>query len=192
MSGTILDRCGRLPIRRLSGAALLVLGGLLAGCGSPALKASPPQEKFGSVETYSRLFDAKPAQTCEAARRALLSQGYIVNQAGTDQVEGSKNFQPEPESHLQMTIRVVCVPEDRSGRISLAFVSAVQDRYALKKASSAASVGVGGLGSVSLPLSSGSESMIKVGSETIAADRFYESFFELIKRYLIDDRDSED
>ncbi len=192
MPATIFDRCSRLPTRNLSGAALLVLAGLLAGCGGKPLKASPPQEKFGSVETYSRLFDAKPAQTCEAARRALLSQGYIVNQAGSDQVEGSKNFQPEPESHLQMTIRVVCVPEDRAGQVSLAFVSAVQDRYALKKASSAASLGVGAIGSVSLPLSSGSESMIKVGSETIAADRFYESFFELIRRYLVVDRDGED
>ena len=192
MPWTIFQRCGRWPMRRWSSASLLVLGSLLTGCGGKPLKASPPQEKFGSVETYSRLFDAQPAQTCEAARRALLSQGYIVNQAGPDQVEGSKNFQPEPESHLQMTIRVVCVPENRAGQISLAFVSAVQDRYALKKASSAASVGVGALGSVSLPFSSGNESMIKIGSETIAADRFYESFFDLIKRYLSVDRDGED
>ena len=61
-------------------AALAALGiaALLVGCSTEG-KVLAPQEKFGSVSTYSRLFDATPAQTCEAARRALLSQGYIIN-----------------------------------------------------------------------------------------------------------------
>ena len=59
-------------------AALLVL----AGCNSvPPVQQYGPQENFGSVATYSRLFDATPAHTCEAARRALLSQGYLINSA---------------------------------------------------------------------------------------------------------------
>ena len=33
----------------------------------------------------------------------------------------------------------------------------------------------------------GSEAMIKVGSETIANDAFYESFFDLVRRYLVVD-----
>jgi Uncharacterized protein conserved in bacteria (DUF2242). len=92
-----------------------------------------PQESFGSVATYSRLFDAAPAQTCEAARRALLSQGYIINTQVAEMVEGRKNFQPEANAHLQMMIRVVCVPESANGKVSLGFVTAVQDRYTLKK-----------------------------------------------------------
>ena len=50
-----------------------------------------------------------------------------------------------------------------------------------------ASVGLGGIGSVSLPFSSGSEALVKVGSETIASDKFYDSFFELVRKYLADD-----
>ena len=46
-------------------------------------------------------------------------------------------------------------------------------------------LGVGGVGSVSLPFMSGGESLVKVGSETIASDQFYESFFDLVKRYLL-------
>ena len=53
-----------------------------------------------------------PAQSCEAARRALLSQGYIVVNASTDLIDGKKSFQPGPEAHLEMMIRVVCVPEN--------------------------------------------------------------------------------
>ena len=95
----------------------------MSGCGAPA-RVFPSQEQFGSANTYSRLFNASAAQTCEAARRALLSQG-------------------------------------------------------------SASLGVGAFGSVSLPFSSSSDSMVRVGSETIASDAFYDRFFELVRRYLV-------
>ena len=163
-----------------AGGALLVLGGCV---GSP-VKTFAVQENFGSVATYSRLFDASPVQTCEASRRALLSQGYVINTKSKDQVEGSKSFQPEPEAHLQMVVRVVCVPESEDGQLSLGFVTAIQDTYALRKTNNSASLGVGGVGSVSLPVSSTSESLVRVGSETISKDTFYESFFDLVKRYL--------
>lgn len=168
---------------RLSLGALLVG---LAGCAS-SIKAIAPQEQFGSTSTYSRLFDATAAQTCEAARRALLSQGYVINTIQADMVVGKKNFQPEPESHLQVEIRAVCVPESRDGKVSLSFVTALQDRYALKKSNNSASLGVGAIGSVSLPFASSNDSMVRVGSETITAELFYERFFDLVKRYLVVD-----
>ena len=157
---------------------------LLTGCGTP-LKAFPSQEDFSSTVTYSRLFDATPVQTCEAARRALLSQGYIIGTATQDLVEGRKSFQPEPESHLQMEIRIVCAPDTPDGKVSLGFVTALQDVYALKKSNNSASLGVGALGSVSLPFSSSNDAMVKVASKTISNDVFYERFFDLVKRYLI-------
>ena len=161
---------------------------VMAGCTSTGVKTFGVQENFGSVATYSRLFDATPAQTCEASRRALLSQGYVISSSSADLVEGKKSFQPEPESHLQMMVRVVCVPEANDGKVSLGFVTATQDTYALRKTNNSASVGVGAIGSVSLPFSSSSESLVKVGSETIANDTFYDSFFDLVKRYLVIDQ----
>ena len=164
--------------------------GLMAGCGAPA-RIFPSQEQFGSANTYSRLFDASAAQTCEAARRALLSQGYIINTASGDLVEGRKSFQPDAEAHLRMEIRVVCatdgpaVADAADGKVSLAFVTALQDQYALKKSNNSASLGVGAFGSVSLPFSSSSDSMVRVSSETITADAFYDRFFELVRRYLV-------
>ena len=161
---------------------------VMAGCTSAEVKTFGVQENFGSVTTYSRLFDAAPAQTCEASRRALLSQGYVISSSSADLVEGKKSFQPEPESHLQMMVRVVCVPEANDGKVSLGFVTATQDTYALRKTNNSASVGVGAIGSVSLPFSSSSESLVNVGSETIAKDTFYDSFFDLLKRYLVIDQ----
>lgn len=165
---------------------LVSLSGLLTGCGTP-VKAFPSQEEFSSTATYSRLFDATAAQTCEAARRALLSQGYIITTGREDLVAGQKSFQPEPESHLQMEIRVVCAPDSSDGKVSLGFVTALQDVYALKKSNNSASLGVGALGSVSLPFSSSNDSMVKVGSKTISSDAFYDRFFDLVKRYLVMD-----
>ena len=162
------------------------LSSLLGGCASP-VKSFASQEDFSSTVTYSRLFDATAAQTCEAARRALLSQGYIISSAREDTVEGRKNFQPEPESHLQMEIRVVCAPDSLDGKVSLGFVTALQDVYTLKKSNNSASLGVGGLGSVSLPFSSSNDAMVRVGSRTISSDVFYERFFDLVKRYLVVD-----
>jgi hypothetical protein len=169
-----------------SGAAWLAgLGSLclLAGCGTP-VKAFPSQEAFSSTATYSRLFDSTAAQTCEASRRALLSQGYLIGIARSDLVEGRKSFQPEPESHLQMEIRVVCAPDSPDGQVSLGFVTALQDVYALKKSNNSASLGVGGIGSLSLPFTSSNDAMVRVASKTISSGAFYERFFDLVKRYL--------
>ena len=157
--------------------------GLLSAC-TVQPKIYPLQENFGSTQTYSRLFDATPAQTCEASRRALLSQGYIVSTSRPDLVEGQKSFQPDSDSNLQMSIRVVCTPESRDGNISLGFVTALQDTYALKKSNNSASLGVGAIGSVSLPFSSSNDSLVRVASETISSATFYERFFDLVSRYL--------
>ena len=176
-------------MRRSASVGLVMLAGLsglLVGCASQ-VKSFASQEDFSSTVTYSRLFDASAAQTCEAARRALLSQGYIISSAREDMVEGRKSFQPEPEAHLQMEIRVVCAPDSPDGKVSLGFVTALQDVYALKKSNNSASLGVGALGSVSLPFSSSNDAMVKVGSKTISSDAFYDRFFDLVKRYLVVD-----
>ena len=183
------------PLRARCRAAACVLAsvsalGIMAGCAAP-VRVFPSQEQFGSANTYSRLFDAPATQTCEAARRALLSQGYIINTASSDLVEGRKSFQPDAEAHLRMEIRVVCAndgpkgPDGAEGKVSLAFVTALQDQYALKKSNNSASLGVGAFGSVSLPFSSSNDSMVRVGSETIASEAFYDRFFELVRRYLV-------
>lgn len=102
---------------------------------------------------------------------------------------------------MQIEFHIVCVPEVRAASLSasdaaanagdpddrpstIAFVSAVQDRYSLRKSSSSASLGVSAIGSVSLPLSSNDDSLVKVASETIPAGEFYDRFFQLVDRYL--------
>lgn len=175
-------------LRCTVGAGTVVLMTACAGSGASSSEPMPRvEEKFGSAATYSRMFDATPIQTCEAARRALLSQGYIVNKADKDVVEGQKSFQPQSDRHVLMNIRVTCVPESADGALSMGFVSALQDSFALKMASNSASLGVSMLGTVSVPVAAGHDSMIKIGSETVSNSQFYDSFFDLMRRYLLVD-----
>jgi len=78
-------------------------------------------------------------------------------------------------------LRISCAPR---GSQALVFVSAVQDRYALKKSPTSASVGVGALGSVSLPFGSNDDSLVKVASSTITDAEFYRRFFQRLQQYL--------
>ena len=89
----------RQPARVGPTAALLMLA-TLGGCTLPpgVGGSGPPSvyqhERFQSDETFSRLFDANAQDTCEAARRALLSQGYILTTTRADALAGAKRFQP--------------------------------------------------------------------------------------------------
>lgn len=181
-----------MPAMRLSSrrnAAALLLSALVAGCGSlgaPRHVAYEP-EGFDSTTTHARSYPATEAQTCEAARRALLSQGYMVTSASSEQVTGRKSFQPAAEVHVEVEFRVVCAREGGlrdGGRSTIAFASALQDRYGIKKVNNSATVGVGAIGSLSLPFSSSDDALVKVASETLTDDRFYDRFFSLIGRYL--------
>ncbi|NIF64913.1 DUF2242 domain-containing protein, partial [Burkholderia sp. Cy-647] len=162
----------------------LAAGTLLAACSS-APKPLYTQEQFdASSSPYTHTFHESSTATCEAARRALLSQGYITNLARPDTVDGSKNFQPNNDTHVVIEFHVVCVDADADSSSSIAYVNAVQDRYTLKKTNTSASVGLSVLGSVSLPIGSSDDSMVKIASETIPAGVFYDRFFKLVDHFL--------
>jgi hypothetical protein len=157
----------------------------LAACTGPSARHKVYQnEGFSAEDTFSRLFDAPVDTTCEAARRALLSQGYVVTVKRADAINGVKSFQPEGDVHVQIEFHVVCAPEGGEGKVATAYVNALQDRYALKKSPNSASLGVSAIGSVSIPFTGSDDSLVKVASETIPAGPFYDRFFALMQRYV--------
>ncbi len=173
---------------------LFVVAGVLAACGGKAEQTRPALlgETFAFDEMYSRAFETTPDVACESARRALLGQGYVVARADAGTVEASKNFQPEADAHLQLALRVSCVPQDGG---TLMFVSALQDRYALRRSANSASLGVSALGSRSLPIGSSEDSLVRVASSTVQDAEFYGRFFERVGHYLpahVVDRDGDD
>ncbi|HQQ71492.1 MAG TPA: DUF2242 domain-containing protein [Alicycliphilus sp.] len=179
--------------QRLSPAAVVALlaGAALLGCARmpesmPGLERSAQftPNDFDSASMHTRHVLASQANTCEAARRALLSQGYLVNTATADTVAGRKYYQPQHDVHYEVEMRVVCAPEGQGDARTSAFASALQDRYVIKKVNNSASLGVGGLGSLSVPVSAIDDTLVKVGSETISDAQFYERFFQLFQRYV--------
>ncbi|MDP3821847.1 MAG: DUF2242 domain-containing protein [Burkholderiales bacterium] len=164
---------------------------LLTAC-STSNRARIEPEAFGSTTTHARNYASPPARTCEAARRALLSQGFVITAANAAQVDGRKNFQPEHDLHVVLEFHVVCAADGRGGKKSIAFVNALQDRYALKKSNNSASVGVGAIGSLSLPFTSSDDSLVRVASETVTAASFYERYFVLLQRFLAVDYEQDE
>ena len=168
-------------------AVATLAAALLAGCMSPRV-AMESKEAFDSDSTYSRTYAATDVQACEAARRTLLSQGYIIGSASGELVRGRKSFQPSADSHVEVEFNVVCAKEGYLGRRAIAFVNAVQESYTVKKSSNSASLGLPAFGAVSVPLPASDEALVKVGSLTISSTAFYDRFFLILDRYLAGDR----
>jgi hypothetical protein len=173
-------------VHGVRGAAVLALGLALAGCiprpAEPLQNFEP--EAFDTMSTnFSRHYEVPPSNACEAARRALLSQGYVLSTASGEQVTGRKFFQPNAETHVPLEMRIVCAPEGGEDA-SVVFAVAVQEMHAVRKANNSASLGVGGLGSLSLPVQGSNDGMVKVGTQTVSDPRFYRSFFDLLSEYL--------
>lgn len=177
-----------MAFRLLIRTAGLVLAGLvLQGCSnlgrSPATLLGYQPEAFDAT-THVRHYLGTPARTCEAARRALLSQGYVVTAAAEDGVTARKYFQPDAEHHVQLEFRVVCAPEGVRPVSSVAFASGLKEQYIVRKAKESASLGVGGIGSLSLPVEGSMDSMVKVASETITEAGVYDRLFTLMASFF--------
>lgn len=166
---------------RTAAIALVLVG--LAGCSSKKT-AIYEHEHFDDSGTFSRNYPVADKASCEAARRALLSQGYIITSSDPKMISGHKSFQQTGESHLEISFSVVCADDGGAAHHSTMFANALQDRYALKKVNNSASLGVGVLGSVSMPIGSTDDSMVKVASETVSSAQFYDRFFSLVEVFL--------
>jgi len=166
---------------------VLQLAGLaaLAACSSPPQQPKFQQEMFDTgASPFSRHFAATSSDACEAARRALLSQGYLTTTTRSDTIDASKDFQPSGDKHITVEFHVVCTAGDDAENSSLVYANAVQSGFALKKSDTSASVGLSIFGSLSLPIRSNSDAMVKVSSETIQSQKFYERFFDYVDQYL--------
>lgn len=167
---------------RFFAAALSALS--LVGCStSPPPRANIENGEFVSTDMYSRSLPGTNVSACEAARRALLSQGYVMRDMNASQINALKKFQPAADRHVQVEFHVVCEPNADGSNSATVFANAVRDTYTVKKSSNSASIGVGAVGSLSLPFGTTDDSLVKVGSETIQARSFYDRFFEMVEAY---------
>ena len=170
-------------MKRASKTFVLALSlAALAACSKTAVYTT---ESFASDSPFELKVVDGADTACESARRALLRQGYLIEKATGENVKGRKGYKAEANRNTFIEMNVVCAA-DVSG--STVFANGVLSTYDLKKSSSAASVGVSAVGTISLPIGQSADSLVKVSEETINDKDFYNRFFAAVDRILGDMR----
>ena len=164
-------------LARLTAGAVL-LGLLLSGCSTSKTSRSYQTEAFTSESPFQYYSNQAPEKACEIGRRALLSQGYQVEEIKPGNVRGEKFFRPTPDEGTRLSITLVCLPSSLG---TVIYASALETQFEMKSKGSNAGVSVAAFGSVSLPWAIDKDTLVKVGEETVTAPAFYQRLFELIK-----------
>lgn len=165
------------PCRR-SVLSVALLGALLSACGSTNISRSYQTETFSSETPFQYYSNRDPDLACEIGKRALLSQGYQVDDSKARNIRGEKYFRPKSDQATRLAITLVCLPSSLGAVI---YASALETQFEMKSKGSSAGVSVAALGSVSLPWSIDKDTLVKVGEETVISPGFYQRLFELIK-----------
>lgn len=168
------------PYRRsLAPIALVLSAALLAACSSPSVHQ---HEKFAQQSPYFRSYPQSESKACDAARRALLSQGYRIDAAMELNLRAHKDFQPEDDVNVVIDFDVTCIAKpDGSG--ATVYANAEESTYNLKKTSGAASLSVPG-GGIAMPWGKTTDQLVKVAGKTVADEQFYKRFFDLLTTQL--------
>ncbi len=165
------SRCGVV----LLGAAVIACG----GCASR--KVDVAQESISAQAPFSRTFPGSGDAVCWSVKRALLSQGYMLDRPGESGVlTGTREYQPDPKLNVSYHLQTTCA-DNRDGS-SIVFVTAEREDSQLQKMKQSTSVGVG---PATLTMPSGSAQVLGVvRRETVKDPAFYARFFALVQSYI--------
>ena len=159
-------------------AAALLLAALVTGCQTTQPTASAYQAETFTVETPFQYYSERgPEAACEIGKRALLSQGYQVEEVRPQNLRGEKYFQPSPANATKLSINIVCLPSSLGAVI---YANATETYFELKARGSSTGISLSGM-SLSLPWALDKDTLVKIGEETITQPDFYQRFFDLIK-----------
>lgn len=157
----------------------LLAGALLAGCATaPPPKPVYHDEAFNADAPFQYQSAKDAADACELGKRALLSQGYQIDDGKAQNIKGEKYFQPNTNSVVKLVITLVCLGNEGGAVI---YGNALQTRFELKAGSASTGFSVAGVGSISLPWTGDKENLVKVGEETVIDPDFYRRLFGLIE-----------
>jgi hypothetical protein len=159
-------------------AALMAAAALTAGCASQHELA---RDSISAQAPFSRTFPGSGDAVCWSVKRALLSQGYMLDRAtDTGVMTGTREFQPDPKLNVSYRLQTTCA-DNRNG-ISIVFVTAVREDSQLQKMKQSTSMGIG---PATLTMPSGSARVLGVvRRETIVDPSFYNRFFELVQGFV--------
>ena len=157
---------------------LWLLPFIVAACGGPGSYAE--REDFQSDPRFRRDFSVAAAPLCEAARRVLLGDGYVVA-VDRRNVSGGKEFRGEDKAHAVLRVYASCA--ERAGGATL-FLTATEEHFDVKTTRQSTSVGVPVIAPISFSSRSESEGQVKTRGETVSQRDFYERFYRAVTREL--------
>ena len=152
---------------------------VLAGCGGPQRYA--PDEDFSSDSRYRRNFQASAPALCDAARRVLLGDGYIVTRSESQSLVGGKEFQIKERQHAILNIYVNC--EQRGGG-SILFVTATEEHFDVESIRQSSSIGFPLVAPIYYSTQNEADRQVKIRGETVSEREFYERFYRAVQREL--------
>ena len=118
---------------------------------------------------------------CDAARRALLGDGYLVNRADGQRLVGGKEFQVEAQRHAIVNIHVNC--DQRRGGSTL-YVTATEEHFDVKSLRQSSSIGFPVVAPIYYGTQSEADAQVKTHGETVSEREFYERFYRAVQREL--------
>jgi len=156
---------------------------VLAGCGGGPNVKLYKNETFQEGAAFSKTIPLASGVVCRNVKRALLSQGYAIEQTPSSKdspfLTAIKNWQPEDDVAVTLRMQVTCVHEDENS--STVFATAVEEGYKLQTVPGSMSAGVS-VATVTIPSFSGRQLML-VRRETIQDAQFYGRFYSLVQQY---------
>jgi hypothetical protein len=165
-----------ISLRNLSLAGLFCL--LLGACAGNKTTRAYQTESFPSETPFQYYSIRQPEIACDVAKRALLSQGYQVDDSKSSSIRGEKFFRPQPDQATTLSITLVCLPSSLG---AVVYANGLETQYEMKSKGVSAGVSVAAVGSVSLPWAMDKDTLVKIGEETITAPEFYQRLFDLFK-----------
>src|SRR5215468_3661351 len=160
------------------GVALAVMVAF-AGCASH--KHDVVDESITPAAPFSRTYTGSGEVVCWSVKRAMLSQGYMLDRSAEEGVlTGTRDFQPKPKLNVTLHLQTSCA--DNHDGTSIVFVTATREDSELQKMKQTTSLGVG---PATLTMPSGSARVLgTVRRETVHDPEFYDRFFSLVQSYV--------
>lgn len=173
-----------MTVRRF--VVLLAAATLVAGCASR--KHDIARDSFSESAPFSKTVTGSGDSVCWSVKRALLSQGYMLDRPDESSsiLTGTRDFQPKAKLNVAIHLQATCA-DNRNGT-SIVFVIATREVSRLEKMRQSTSAGIG---PAMITVPSGSAKVLGVvRRETIADPAFYNRFFELVEDFVTQDQQS--
>jgi hypothetical protein len=167
-------------LRMRCSAGMLAAAALIAGCASH--RHDLARDSFSESAPFSKTLAGSGETVCWSVKRALLSQGYMLDRPdeSTSVLTGTRDFQPNAKLNVAVHLQATCA-DNRDGT-SIVFVIATREDSRLEKMKQSTTAGIG---PAMITVPSGSAKVLGVvRRETIADPSFYDRFFQLVQEFV--------